>query len=74
MVWHCAEQVYPGRVFDRYAVLGDDVVIADQQVAEKYAECLKGLGVTISHQKSLISHSGAAEFAKRFRTNNLERD
>uniref|UniRef100_A0A199U943 Reverse transcriptase domain-containing protein n=1 Tax=Manihot esculenta TaxID=3983 RepID=A0A199U943_MANES len=32
MIWWCAEQVYPQRVFYRYAVLGDDVVIAAEQV------------------------------------------
>ncbi|KAI4297979.1 hypothetical protein L6164_037887 [Bauhinia variegata] len=30
------EQVYPGRRFMSYAVLGDDVVIADQEVASVY--------------------------------------
>jgi len=43
-------------------VLGDDVVIADAQVAEVYFQCLQ----PISTQKSLISDTGAFEFAKRF--------
>jgi hypothetical protein len=30
--------VYPGRVFTNYAVLGDDVVIADENVATRYKE------------------------------------
>lgn len=34
----CAEQVYP-KLTD-YAVLGDDVLIADQAVAQKYHEVL----------------------------------
>lgn len=36
LVWHCAQQVNPGRYFDRYAILGDDIVIADQKVASLY--------------------------------------
>jgi hypothetical protein len=73
-VWWCAEQFYPGERFIKYAVLGDDVVIADERVAQEYAQALGGLGVMISYQKSLISHSGAAEFAKRFRVRNLTLD
>lgn len=66
--------MYPGRFFLDYAVLGDDVVIADEQVAQKYAAALGELGVMISYQKSLVSHSGAAEFAKRFKTRGLTQD
>jgi len=32
------------------------------------------LGVRISYQKSLISNTGSAEFAKRFRVNDLRKD
>lgn len=46
--------------FDGYAVLGDDVVIADRKVAEVYEQALYKLGVLISYQKSLISDTGAA--------------
>lgn len=38
IIWWCAELVYPGRVFTNYAVLGDDVVIADENVATRYKE------------------------------------
>ncbi|KAK9100831.1 hypothetical protein Scep_024261 [Stephania cephalantha] len=38
LVWWCAEQVYPMQRFTRYAVLGDDVVIADNKVAEDYQD------------------------------------
>lgn len=34
LVWWAAEQVRPGVRFDRYAVLGDDVLITDPLVAE----------------------------------------
>ncbi|GKV52605.1 hypothetical protein SLEP1_g59181 [Rubroshorea leprosula] len=66
VVWWAAEQIYPGMLFDRYALLGDDIVISDPAVAQKYTEVLSVLGVSISQGKSLISHTGAAEFAKRF--------
>lgn len=74
LVWWCAEQVYPGVAFKQYTVLGDDVVITDQKVASVYEKALGDLGVTISYQKSLISNSGSAEFAKRFRVRELRKD
>ncbi|KAG8363190.1 hypothetical protein BUALT_BualtMtG0007500 (mitochondrion) [Buddleja alternifolia] len=69
-----AEQVYPGPRFTNYAVLGDDIVITDSRVAEIYEAQLERLGVTISRQKSLVSHTGALEFAKRFRVRGGRRD
>lgn len=51
LVWYCAERLYPGRLFDQYAVLGDDVVIADQKVAIAYEQALSDIKVTISYQK-----------------------
>lgn len=63
---YCAEQVHPGQKFDKYAILGDDVVICGIEVAKIYKQTLAELGVDISMSKSLISHSGSAEFAKRF--------
>jgi hypothetical protein len=74
LVWWAAEQVHPGVYFDRYAVLGDDVVIADEEVAKVYEQGLKELGLSIYYHKSLISHSGSAEFAKRFRIRGLTKD
>jgi hypothetical protein len=74
LVWWCAEQVHRGQLFDRYAVLGDDVVVADREVAQVYERALGELGVTISYQKSLISDTGSAEFAKRFRVRDLTKD
>jgi hypothetical protein len=53
---------------------GDDVVIADLHVARQYEDYLHRLGVTISYPKSLISSTGAAEFAKRFRVRNMRKD
>jgi len=52
--------------FPHYAVLGDDIVIADKLVAEEYVKTCQLLGVEIGLAKSLISDTGKAlEFAKR---------
>lgn len=51
--------------FDLYAVLGDDVVIADEAVATNYLALMKFLGLEINLDKSLQSEIGVAEFAKR---------
>ena len=67
LVWWCAEQVYPGQLFPNYAILGDDVVIADEEVAKVYSSALGYLGLSISWSKSLVSHSGAADFASMFK-------
>lgn len=48
-MWWCAEQVHPGLKFKSYAVLGDDVVIADQEVAKVYESAVGQLGVQISY-------------------------
>lgn len=66
LVWYCAEWAYPGRLFRRYAILGDDIVIADSKVAALYEQALDSLGVDISRQKSLVSSTGSFEFAKKF--------
>jgi hypothetical protein len=49
--------------YDRYLVLGDDIVIADQNVAEAYLRIMDLLGVSINLSKSIIS-SEILEFAK----------
>lgn len=74
VIWYAAELCYPGRKFDRYAVLGDDVVIADDRVASRYSELLLLIGVTVSVGKSLTSPTGACEFAKRFRIRRMTVD
>jgi hypothetical protein len=62
--------------FSKYAILGDDVVIADEAVAREFERSLCELGVQISTQKSLISpySKGAAEFAKKFVIRNLTKE
>lgn len=45
IVWYCADRVYPGRKFSKYALLGDDIVIGDEKVAEVYKDIINRLGV-----------------------------
>lgn len=52
--------------FKHYALLGDDIVIADEKVAEEYSLILQNLDVKIFKQKPFISKIGGMEFAKRF--------
>lgn len=48
LVWSAAELVYPGRHFQDYCLLGDDIMICDKKVAKMYQELIHGLGVSIS--------------------------
>lgn len=51
-------------IFTNYAVLGDDIVIADDAVAKAYLAIMEVLGVDVNLVKS---HQGStAEFAKRW--------
>lgn len=76
IVWLASEMTYPNRTrpFDRYALLGDDIVIADKAVATSYRELLELMGVTISDSKSLVSDNGTLEFAKRYWSKSLTKD
>nr|USC27721.1 MAG: RNA dependent RNA polymerase [Mitoviridae sp. gcode 1] len=49
-----------------YLVLGDDIVIANSTVARCYLEILSELGCPVNLTKSIVSHNGSFEFAKRF--------
>jgi hypothetical protein len=51
--------------YDNYEILGDDIIIFDAKVAQKYLEVMKGLGVEINLSKSIQSTNGTFEFAKR---------
>lgn len=73
LVWAAAELVVPGKQFWDYALLGDDVVIANREVALSYRRLVEGLEVKISDIKSLVSLH-ACEFAKRFLVKGLSRD
>jgi hypothetical protein len=52
--------------FTWYAVLGDDIVICDRDVASAYVALMTELGVKIGFHKSIISSNSSLEFAKRF--------
>lgn len=52
--------------FSLYAVLGDDIVIADEAVAKQYLKLMNSLGVEIGLAKSLVSDRRTLEFAKKF--------
>jgi hypothetical protein len=51
--------------FKEYALLGDDIVIANGKVAMEYMLTLREIGVEFGLAKSLISSTGGFEFAKR---------
>jgi hypothetical protein len=51
-------------VFSGYNILGDDIVIYDQKVAQAYKSVIQRLGVEIQEEKSLVS-CDTFEFAKR---------
>jgi hypothetical protein len=51
--------------FMGYAVLGDDIVIANKLVAAEYLRIMDTIGVEVGLSKSMISTTGSLEFAKR---------
>lgn len=67
LVQYAAHLAYPKEPgwFLRYAVLGDDVVIADRTVAREYLRIMEEIGVEIGLAKSLVSNQSSLEFAKR---------
>lgn len=50
--------------FDKYELLGDDIVLFDREVAEQYLLIMKDIGLEINQSKSVISKVNAFEFAK----------
>lgn len=59
--------------FQDYLVLGDDVVIASKEVAERYISIMKDIGVDISLSKRVVptkDHSGV-EFASQYICNDI---
>lgn len=48
--------VRPGEWFSSYAIVGDDVVISHDIVAEEYLKIMDELGVKVGLHKSLVSH------------------
>jgi hypothetical protein len=72
LVHHAIVQLAASKAYPRapgwfllYAVLGDDVVIADHAVAMEYLRIMDALGVEIGLAKSLVSSQSSIEFAKR---------
>jgi hypothetical protein len=66
---HVLVQIAAGRVgwstwFPHYAIIGDDIVIADKAVADAYLALMSYLGVSINLSKSVVS-GHMYEFAKR---------
>jgi len=47
-----------GSMFVKYVVLGDDVVIFDKMVADRYLQIMQVLGVSINLLKSVQSEFG----------------
>lgn len=66
IVQFCARKVGHRGWFPDYAVLGDDIVIADREVSLSYVRFMKEVGVGIGFHKSLFSNNRSCEFAKRF--------
>jgi hypothetical protein len=68
IVHHTIVQVAAHRLglrrFSDYRILGDDIVIRHDEVANQYQELLRDLGVGISKTKTLVSKD-TFEFAKR---------
>jgi hypothetical protein len=60
------EAGYPRtKLFDRYAVLGDDLVLGSRKVKDSYLKILSDIGVKCGLHKSILSPKGVgAEFAK----------
>jgi len=50
--------------FDRYELLGDDIVIFDGAVATHYLSIMEDLGVAINLSKSVVAVNSTFEFAK----------
>jgi hypothetical protein len=60
----CKRAGFNPLTYKNYMLLGDDIVIADEEVATNYLDIMRDLGVEISFEKSLVS-SDTLEFAKR---------
>lgn len=70
VIQFCARKVGKPN-FRNYRLLGDDIVIRDDNVAIAYQEFLASIGVEISKSKSMVSKD-TFEFAKRFFHDNTE--
>lgn len=57
--------------FKDYCVLGDDIVIADDEVSQEYLSVMRNLGLEVNRQKSVESKR-FTEFAKRLKGPSVE--
>jgi hypothetical protein len=64
VVYSAARLVNDNRFFNRYILLGDDIVVADDRVADQYKLLISELGCEFSEQKTHRSKH-FFEFAKR---------
>lgn len=64
IVYYCA-RLCGFKTFNQYIILGDDIVIKNDDVAARYREIMEALGVEISVQKTHVSKH-TYEFAKRW--------
>lgn len=71
MVYYCCKELRVDWKTLKYALLGDDIVIAHEEVAKKYLEVIADLGVDVSMAKTHVSSHGF-EFAKRWFINHEE--
>ena len=65
--WENYHKGKPLRFFKQYRILGDDVVIFNTKVAQRYQWLLRKVGLTINYSKSVIGdiRNSQIEFAKR---------
>jgi len=63
-MYHCCRQLGMDWKTSKYALLGDDILIGDHDLANAYKEIIQGLGVEFSPSKTYES-SEFSEFAKR---------
>jgi hypothetical protein len=61
---HMIVQMSSSNFTNKYAILGDDIVIVDS-LRNRYLELIRSLGVEIQETKSLINDDSFVEFAKR---------
>lgn len=74
---HHSLAIYCGRhlkgVENYYRLIGDDIIITDETMAQNYISLIEDLGLTINYNKTVTSHSGSdkscAEVAKQLYLN-----
>jgi hypothetical protein len=67
LVQYCAQLAgkrLPGDWYDNYELLGDDIILFDEEVARQYLLLMEGIGVPINLSKSVVARNNTIEFAK----------